>query len=145
MDPKERTVNEFPPTPADSYPRPQHLPWRMSGWLLIALLLSVAVWFVAPLQLRVSLHKLSLIALAAVAGYWLDRSLFPYARPDAFLQLGALEDELPPRPDWAPPSDCETLEVWAKPDEPLLRLMGACMLRRAIIVAATMLALGLGA
>lgn len=59
---------------------------RMSEWLLIAIILSFAVWWMAPQQLPVSLYKLSLVALAAVAGYWIDRSLFHYARPDIFLK-----------------------------------------------------------
>lgn len=57
---------------------------RLAGWLVIALVLLAAVWAVAPQQLPVSLYKLSLVALAAVVGYWIDRSIFPYARPDAF-------------------------------------------------------------
>lgn len=54
---------------------------RMSGWLFIVVLLMAAVWLLAPHQLTVSLYKLSLVTLAAVVGYWLDRSIFPYARP----------------------------------------------------------------
>ena len=60
---------------------------RMLDWLGVAALLSVLVWLMAPQQLPVSVYKLSLVAMAAVAGYWLDRSLFPYARPDLFLDL----------------------------------------------------------
>lgn len=84
---------------------------RLSGWLLVALLLTLAVWWLAPQQLPVTLYKLSLVTVAAVAGYWIDRGLFPYARPDQ------VADEL----------------------------INAAMLRRAIIVAAAMLAMGLGA
>lgn len=69
--------------------RPTKLPFnqrapRLWGWALITIVLLVAVWALAPQQLPVSLYKLSLVALAAVVGYWLDRSLFPYARPDRF-------------------------------------------------------------
>ena len=56
--------------------------WRMTDWLIVALVLALVVWLMAPQQLPVSIYKLSLISLAAVAGYWIDRSLFPYARPD---------------------------------------------------------------
>lgn len=87
---------------------------RLSGWLLITLLLLAAVWLLAPQQLPVSLYKLSLVTLAAVVGYWLDRSLFPYGRPDD-MQIS----------------------------EP--QHFGAAMLRRALIVAACMVAMGLGA
>ena len=69
--------------------RPTKLPFnqrapRLWGWALITLALLVAVWALAPQQLPLSLYKLSLVALAAMVGYWLDRSLFPYARPDKF-------------------------------------------------------------
>lgn len=108
-----------PPTPSRQQPR------RMADWLLAAIVLSFAVWWIAPQQLPVSLYKLSLVALAAVAGYWIDRSLFPYARPDAFL----------------PPDPTEIEDM----DAVQLCLMAVAMLRRAAIVAATMLAVGLGA
>ena len=32
------------------------------------------------------IYKLALITLAAVLGYWLDRSLFPKARPGQYLK-----------------------------------------------------------
>ena len=127
---------------------------RMSGWVLAAALLTIAVLFVAPHQLPVSLYKISLVALAAVCGYWIDRSLFPYARPDAILELadfgppgidtGAADDAPAPVPA-ADGSLAFVAEIDSAPDDALLRLMGACMLRRALLVAATMLAVGLGA
>ena len=119
----------------------------MFDWLIVALLLAVLVWLVAPQQLPVSLYKVSLVALAAVAGYWIDRSLFPYARPDFFLQLDQTH-ELEVRPDDGDDDahdGVEHLTLQVAPDTALLQLMGQAMLRRAIIVAATMLAVGLGA
>lgn len=122
------------PSPYPSkIPRP-----RLWGWLLITLVLLAAVWLIAPQQLPVSLYKLSLVTLAAVVGYWLDRSLFPYARPDAFL---AFEGE----PEASPEEDHDTLLVQLTADQPLLHIMGITMLRRAIIVGCAMLAMGLGA
>lgn len=119
---------------------PQRLP-RLSGWLLVTLALMLAVLLIAPHQLPVSLYKLSLVSLAGVVGYWLDRSLFPYARPDVFLVLGVAGDG-----DEADGPDGQaTLTLQASPDEALLRLMGQAMLRRAVIVAAAMVAMGLGA
>lgn len=114
----------------------------MFDWLLYAALLSYGVLLLAPQQLPVSLYKLSLVALAGVAGYWIDRSLFPYARPDLFLSLEAFEDDESITVDGP---DGTRTELEAQPDDALLRLMGVCMLRRAIIVAAAMLAMGLGA
>ncbi|MBB5204434.1 hypothetical protein HNQ51_001748 [Inhella inkyongensis] len=111
---------------------------RLSGWLFITLALALLVALLAPQQLPVSLYKLSLVSLAGVVGYWLDRSLFPYARPDHFLPC---EQEIAPaaRAGEVP----VLLETLRDPDQ--LRLAGTCMLRRALIVAATMVAMGLGA
>lgn len=93
---------------------------RLIGWLLITVLLTLAVGAMAPQQLPVTLYKLNLIALAGVAGYWLDRSLFPYARPDDWLADGL-------------------------PREGCVTAFAASLLRRALIVAAAMIAVGLGA
>lgn len=90
---------------------------RLSGWFLITVLLLACVWAIAPQQLPVSLYKLSLVSLAAVVGYWLDRSIFPYARPDEFLP------------------ECVNNA----------HLLGVAMLRRAIIIGCAMLTMGLGA
>lgn len=115
-------------------------PPRLSGWLCIAVALAALVWAVAPQQLPVSLYKLSLVTLAGVVGYWLDRSMFPYARPDEFLPDTQRALDLPE----SPVGD-QVCTLLVAPDEAQLRLAGAAMLRRALIVAATMLAMGLGA
>lgn len=140
------------PTPSPT-PRPASAgmsrinPPRLSGWLLITLALLLAVWVVAPQQLPVSLYKFSLVTLAAVVGYWIDRSLFPYARPhDVLKQCDALADalaaqELPVSCDDAMCDCCALMP----PSESLLTLVGTSMLRRAIIVGCAMLAMGLGA
>jgi hypothetical protein len=86
----------------------------MLGWIAIAVLLSAAIAWLAPHQLPVTLYKLSLITAGAAVGYWIDRGLFPYARPDA---------------DWLEPG-IET---------------SAAMIRRAIIVAACIVGVALGA
>jgi hypothetical protein len=109
------------PTPPEDCNCFSQLP-RMAAWLALALLLLVAVWLLAPQQLPVSLYKLSLVVTAAVAGYWIDRGLFPYARPDR------IELKLPPG------------AVFAQ-----ALAMSIATLRRAIIVAAAMVAMGLGA
>jgi hypothetical protein len=57
---------------------------RMLSWMLISISLTAAIYYTAPHLLPVSLYKLSLITTAAWLGYWVDRSLFPYARPDEF-------------------------------------------------------------
>ena len=58
---------------------------RMTDWLLVAAVLTIIIWAIAPHQLGVTAYKLSLVSLAAVAGYWIDRRMFPYARPDELM------------------------------------------------------------
>lgn len=129
-------------TPHISAPWSARLP-RLTGWLLITLLLLVAVWLIAPQQLPVSLYKLSLVSLAGVVGYWLDRSLFPYARPDAFFTWRGKEAET------TTVAVCDqediTCTLTVEPEEGMALLFAAAMVRRALIVAAAMVAMGLGA
>lgn len=84
---------------------------RLADWIAISLALTLVIALMAPHQIAVTVYKLSLVALAAVAGYRIDRSLFPYARPD----------------------EC------SHDDRP------AAMIRRAIVVAACIVGVGLGA
>ncbi|WP_343074433.1 putative holin [Achromobacter insuavis] len=58
---------------------------RLTTWLIVAALLIVAIGIVSPQQVPIAIYKLSLISLAAVGSYWIDRALFPYARPDGYL------------------------------------------------------------
>ncbi len=119
---------------------------RMADWLVAAILLWALVAFVAPAQLQVSVYKMALVAIAAVAGYWIDRSLFPYARPDQYLE--PLPDIEPAQSETAftdlggVVSFTEGVEILAR-DTVWLGI--AAMARRAIIVSATMLAVSLGA
>lgn len=59
---------------------------RLSGWSAIAIALLAALALTHPAQLGVVLYKSSLVVLASVLGYWIDRSLFPYARPHTQLK-----------------------------------------------------------
>lgn len=140
---------EAPSTDAYTFGR---LP-RLSSWWAIAAVLSALVLLIAPGQLPVTLYKLNLIALAAVAGYWIDRAIFPYARPD----LQAL-DLLRPRettPLYEAPMDSSadaaegecigTVLLEAAPNYAPLYFLAAVMVRRSLIVAATVLAVALGA
>lgn len=56
--------------------------FRMDAWAYVALALCLVVVAIAPQQIGVTAYKLSLLALGGVLGYWLDRSIFYYARPD---------------------------------------------------------------
>lgn len=87
----------------------------MSFSLAASLMLAMVVMTLAPQQLGVTIYKLSLVTAGGVAGYWLDRELFPYARPDIF-EVGGRD-----------------------------LVFAAAQIRRAIIVGCLMLAVGLGA
>lgn len=54
---------------------------RMAEWLGIAAVLFLVLWFTAPQQIPVFIYKANLVSFFAFLGYWLDRRLFPYARP----------------------------------------------------------------
>jgi len=56
--------------------------FRMDDWLIGAVILGTLIAIIAPQQIGVTLYKLSLLAIAGAGGYWLDRRLFPYGRPD---------------------------------------------------------------
>ena len=78
---------------------------RSSLFLVIAVLLLAVIAVVSPAQLPVVLYKAALIALAAVIGYWLDRALFPYARPDSYLWRDWRKGTDEPAPDRRVPLD----------------------------------------
>jgi hypothetical protein len=88
---------------------------RLAGWGGLTLALTLLMTALAPQQIPVSLYKINLVMIAGLLGYWLDRALFPYARPDAWAQSARTD------------------------------VFAACLLRRALVVAAAMIAVGLGA
>lgn len=55
---------------------------RMTDWTLITIALLACLAIVAPTKLPVVLYKCGLVTLGGVLGYWIDRALFPYARPN---------------------------------------------------------------
>ena len=121
--------------------------WRMTDWLLVALALALVVFLIAPQQLPVSIYKLSLVSMAAVAGYWIDRSLFPYARPDGQLARDLLEARPLIEVDGTA-EECGSDDVCAMATAASncdVHLLIAAMLRRAVIVAAAIMAVSLGA
>lgn len=120
------------PTPYVRIPVFRRLP-RLTTWLLLAVLLTVLLAILSPVQLPVALYKLCLVALASVVGYWIDRALFPYARPDAFLNR-----------DWR----LGTVEPVGEADYPVVTgyeaIFAACLIRRALVVGAVVIAVALG-
>lgn len=124
---------------------------RLFWWLVATIVLLAVIGLIYPQQLPVSLYKLSLITMSGVIGYWLDRSLFPYARPDAFIDQGDDVDfDIDDAPE--PPetlrfpggyiSDALDSDI---AQATMAAVFALAMLRRAIIVGCAMLAIGLGA
>lgn len=57
---------------------------RMAEFGVASLILLCLIWFAAPQQMPVVMYKLLLVTLFAHLGYWIDRRLFPSARPSDF-------------------------------------------------------------
>lgn len=100
---------------------------------ILAIVSLIALYLLQPLQFGVVCYKLALVFMGATVGYWLDRSLFPYARPDGFLkrcwQHGTEEPE--------GEADFEVVEGYGW-------VYAICMIRRALIIFAVVLGLTLG-
>lgn len=116
---------------------------RLFDWLIVTIVLLVFIALLAPQQLSTSLYKLSLVSTAGVVGYWLDRSLFPYARPDALSEYVATDD-LDSVTTWNSGGE-EVFPIYGELDMRANLIFGLAMVRRAMIVGAAMLAMGLGA
>ena len=108
---------------------------RATLWLLVAAVLLAGLAVLSPIQLPVVLYKATLIALAVVLGYWLDRGLFPYARPDGYLHRDWRVRCGLPTPDGA--VDYPVAEGY-------LQVFMAAMIRRAIVVGAAVLGVAMG-
>jgi hypothetical protein len=106
---------------------------RISLWISLAIVLLVWIALTNPVQIPVVGYKTALIALAAVLGFLIDRTFFPYARPDSYLLR-----------DWTFGSaDIENgVDYPVAPDHQWA--FCAAMLRRAIVVGAVVLGFTLG-
>jgi|GEM_PF-356642 len=106
---------------------------RLFGWLVLSVVMVAGLYFVAPQQVTVAFYKLALICVAAVVGYFLDRSLFPYGRPDGYLKrhwrLGTDE-----------PEDAADFEV----ADGYKIVFALSMLRRALIVMSVAISVAVG-
>ncbi|QBH95756.1 hypothetical protein EKN56_06415 [Limnobaculum zhutongyuii] len=111
---------------------------RLLTWALATVILLGVIAVLSPQQLPVTLYKLSLVSLAAVIGYHLDRALFPYASPGSYLvdNWKAISAH--------PINGVDKLE----PEYPVIsgyqRIFAAVLLRRAIVVMAVILGVTLG-
>ena len=107
---------------------------RSSLFIVLAVLLLALIAVVSPVQLPVVLYKAALISLAAVLGYWIDRSLFPYARPDSYLWR-----------DWRKGTDEPEGEAdFPVADEAYMAAFCAAQLRRAVVVGCVVLGTAAG-
>ncbi len=107
-----------------------------------ALLTVAAIVFLAVAsvdQFGVLYKKCVLVAVAAVVGYYIDRAVFPYARPHDVKSLADDQRTLW-RKQTIDVSDFQVAYVAA-----LESAFGNACIRRAIIIAATLLAFALGA
>lgn len=95
----------------------------------ISVAIAVAMLFlvasVAPDQLGVTIAKLSLVTLGAIAGFYIDSALFPYANPDEFKKLA----------DGEPDEDIRVAYMDSQ---------DTAAIRRAVIVAAAIIGVCLG-
>ena len=106
---------------------------RLFSWILFSGLLMAGLYFTSPQQAMVAYYKFGLVTLAAIAGYWFDRALFPYARPDGYL-----------KDFWQKGSDEPVGKVDFEVVQEYNRVFAAAMIRRAIIVGATIVGVTLG-
>lgn len=114
---------------------PRMLLWGVLSVLLMCLTLWAQVAFPGNV-VAVTLYKAHLLAFGGWGGYWLDRALFPYNRPHTYLTDEAIDSF-----DGGPEHDESYITgPQLSPNE-----FGTAMVRRAIIVAACLVCVGLGA
>lgn len=115
---------------------------RLTGLGLVSVLLFIACLFTQEQHpgslIAVSLYKLHMASLAGWAGYWLDRLTFPYSRPHKLLDQA--EDRtlhgVPP-PQLQDTTDYLYCDLYSHYNQ--------ATLRRAIIIAACVIGICLGA
>lgn len=90
--------------------------FRAGPWLIFTIVMAAIVGFLYPHQLGVLLWSLTKLSAGAYLGYWIDRTIFYYGRPG---------------------------DIAHKDLDTALLIIG-CMIRRALIMAAAITALGLG-
>jgi hypothetical protein len=112
------------PSPGSPPPPPaENNLLRMAAFGSLALVTLALLAFLAWSQMTVIVLKVAEISLGAFLGYWLDRHLFPYARPHTL-------------------TADTTASVWSEFDR-LGYVYAASMLRRAFIVGMFMLSMAL--
>ena len=110
---------------------------RVLSWIISALVFLIIIGLISPQQVPVVIYKLSLVSIAAIIGYHLDRALFPYASPGGYL---AVNWKL--RIKNKGTLDQTSLEYPVHKGYELI--FAVVLLRRALIVGAVMLGVTLG-
>lgn len=108
--------------------------FRLALFALLAVCLQACLWLISPEQAPVILYKLGLPLLAAILGLFFDAAVFPYARPSSYL-TGYWEED--------PEQRNRNFADYPVVHQYLTAFNAAC-LRRAIIIAAFVLAVALG-
>ena len=115
---------------------------RMNVSLLLAMVMLGLAFFAMqdnlPAFIQTAVYKGFLVLFAAFLGYWVDRGLFPYARPDSFQTIELLDDDVAMIDHEGQDITLQSIGWDAHV------LFAAAMIRRAIVVAAVMLCVGLG-
>lgn len=109
---------------------------RLLSLILLTLAAFVALFFLAPEQMPVVLYKAAVVTFAAVLGYWIDRAIFPYSRPDSYLVHDWRKIHVP---EYGEPG----LEDYPVIDK-YRHLFAATQIRRALIIVAVVIGVALG-
>jgi len=122
---------------------------RLTLWFVISVALAVLAYTTRQHDtlLSITFYKAHLMSLGGWGGYWLDRVLFPYARPHTFLDALAPEVEVDEgvlkavrSVDDIPQLSMESLDGMGG-----MGLFCMAALRRAVIVAASLICVGMAA
>jgi hypothetical protein len=109
---------------------------RMSIWLWVSIVLTVIVILLTPRLIGSTVAKFLAVIGGGWVGFWFDRCMFPYARPDCYLEST----------DWLDYRD-KVGKIEGKEDFPVIdsymMIFAAAMLRRALLVIGGMIAAAL--
>ena len=102
---------------------------------LITILILGILAAISPQQLPVIAYKAALVSFAACMGVWIDRAVFPYARPSGYLKKDWLRN---------PDADGGDDEVDFEVCRDYLRTFSIATIRRGIMVGMVILGMCLG-
>ena len=116
---------------------------RLRNWIVLAVILLAVIAVLSPEQLGVTLYKLSLVSIAAILGYHLDRALFPYASPGSYLL-----DNWKKKARGKAGNPANGIQCFNTPEYPVVKgyelIFATVLIRRALIVAAICIGVTMG-